>query len=400
MDRVILHSDLNNFYVSVECLYNPELKDKPVAVCGSQSTRHGIVLAKNYIAKKFGVKTGEAIWEAHGKCPGLVVVPPNYSLYLKFSCLPTEIYRSYTDKVEPFGIDECWLDVTDSVKLFGSGVDIAQKIRQRIKTELGVTASVGVSFNKIFAKLGSDMKKPDGLVVISSEEAAGFIETLPVDKVPGVGLVSGMVLSKMGIKTLGDVKKYGQSVLVRRLGKFGTRLFELASGIDRSGVEPVRTVKSVSSEKTLEADTRDKEYLKTYLLEQAEDVGSQLRQKQLRAKTVFIKIKHSDFTQITRQASLEKRSNSAEMLYKSATALLDSYNLDRPVRLIGLGATDLVDADIPVQQELFPENPGQWEKWEKVESALDTIRRKYGTQKISRAAGRRERGRPPEKGGK
>ncbi|HEY8348758.1 MAG TPA: DNA polymerase IV, partial [Clostridia bacterium] len=169
MTRVILHSDLNNFYASVECLYNPEIRSRPVAVCGSQSTRHGIVLAKNQVAKQFGVKTGEAIWEARAKCPDLVIVRPNYVRYLKFSMMARKIYENYTNLVEAFGIDENWLDVTESTRLFGSGKKIADEIRRKIKYELGITASVGVSFNKVFAKLGSDMRKPDATTVITPE---------------------------------------------------------------------------------------------------------------------------------------------------------------------------------------------------------------------------------------
>jgi DNA polymerase-4 len=184
---VILHSDLNNFYASVECLYNPDIRNKPVAVCGSQSTRHGIVLAKNYIAKKYNIKTGEPIWEAKKKCPNLVIVRPNYILYLKFSKLAIDIYKRYTDLIEPFGIDECWLDVTNSVRLFGDGVDIAYKIKEEIKEELGVTASVGVSYNKIFAKLGSDMKKPDAVTEITEENFKDIVWPLPVNNLMYVG---------------------------------------------------------------------------------------------------------------------------------------------------------------------------------------------------------------------
>ncbi|MFP4000046.1 MAG: DNA polymerase IV [Desulfobacterales bacterium] len=394
---MIIHVDMDAFFASVEKLDNPGLADKCVIV-GGVSDR-GVVSAASYEARKFGVKSAMPMYKARRLCPQGVFLAPRQQRYKEISGVIMEILASFSPLVEQVSIDEAYLDITGCDHLFGTSRDIGLRIKEKIKCETKLTCSVGIAPHKFLAKIASDMKKPDGLVVISPEEAAAFIETLPVDKVPGVGLVSGMVLSRMGIKTLGDVKKYGQNVLVRRLGKFGTRLFELAGGIDRSRVEPVRPVKSVSSEKTLAADTRDKEYLKAYLIEQAEDVGSQLRQKQVRAKTVFIKIRHSDFTQITRQASLEPRSNSAEMLYKSAAALLDSYHPDRPVRLIGMGATDLVDAGIPVQQELFSDVPRQREKWEKVESALDAIRQKYGGQKVSRASGRKDSSRPPGKGG-
>ncbi|MDP4109348.1 MAG: DNA polymerase IV, partial [Bacillota bacterium] len=169
MDRVILHADLNNFYASVECLYRPGLREKPVAVGGDPEARHGIILAKNYPAKKLGVKTGEAIWQAKQKCPDLIVLKPDYGLYLRFARMARKIYSDYTDQIEPFGLDEAWLDVTGSVSLFGSGGQIAEEIRARFKRELGLTGSIGVSWNKIFAKLGSDIKKPDAVTPITKE---------------------------------------------------------------------------------------------------------------------------------------------------------------------------------------------------------------------------------------
>lgn len=196
MDRIILHSDLNNFYASVECLYRPELRDKPIAVAGDVENRHGIILAKNYLAKKYEIKTGEAIWEAKQKCHDLVVLPPNFSLYLKFSKLAKQIYADYTDKVEPFGIDESWLDVTGSTRLFGDGIAIAEKIRARMKFELGVTVSIGVSWNKIFAKLGSDMKKPDAITVITKENFKEKVWPLQVDDLLYVGRATAAKLHR------------------------------------------------------------------------------------------------------------------------------------------------------------------------------------------------------------
>ncbi|MFP4193448.1 MAG: DNA polymerase IV [Desulfosalsimonas sp.] len=392
---MIIHVDMDAFFASVEKLDTPELEGECVIVGGISD--RGVVSAASYEARKYGVRSAMPMYKARRLCPNGVFLAPRGWRYKEISGVIMEILGSFSPLVEQVSIDEAYLDITGCDHLFGSARDIGTRIKEKIRNETGLTCSVGIAPYKFLAKIASDMKKPDGLVVISPEEAPAFIESLPVDKVPGVGLVSGMVLSRMGIKTLGDVKKYGQDILVRRLGKFGTRLFELARGIDRSRVEPVRPVKSVSSEKTLPADTKDKQYLKTHLLQQAEDVGRELREKNLRAKTVFIKIKHSDFSQITRQGPLDRRSSSAEMLYETAAALLDAYNPDRQVRLIGLGASDLVDASVPVQQELFSDMPRKWEKWEKVESALDAIRRKYGSQGISRASGRKQQpGQPGE----
>ncbi len=390
---MIVHVDMDAFYASVEKLDNPELRDKCVIVGGISD--RGVVSAASYEARKFGVRSAMPMYMARRLCPHAVFLAPRGGRYKEISGVIMEILRSFSPLVEQVSIDEAYVDITGCENLSGPPREAGRRIKEKIRKETGLTCSVGIAPWKFLAKIASDMEKPDGLVVITSGEAPGFIERLPVDKVPGVGRVSGSVLSQLGIKTLGDVKKYGESTLVRRLGKFGTRLSELARGIDRSRVEPVRPVKSVSSEKTLEVDSRDKDNLKKYLLEQAEEVGRQLRQKRLRARTVFIKIKHSDFTQATRQASLERRSNSAEIFYHAAAALLDAYTAEKSVRLIGLGATDLIDAEIPVQQDLFSDLPRRWEKWEKVETALDAIREKFGTRGISRAGARQNGKRPP-----
>jgi DNA polymerase-4 len=221
MERVILHCDLNSFYASVECLYNPAIRNKPVAVCGRQDLRHGIVLTKNQVAKKFGIITGEAIWQAKQKCPQLVVVNPNYSLYLRFSKEAQELYSRYTDQIESFGIDECWLDVTGSIGLFGSGEMIATEIRERMKQELGITVSVGVSFNKIFAKLGSDLKKPDAVTIITKENYHQIVWPLPVEELLYVGRSTKRKLQNMAITTIGKLAAASPEALRKVLGKWG-----------------------------------------------------------------------------------------------------------------------------------------------------------------------------------
>ncbi len=237
MERVILHSDLNSFYASVECLYNPEIRDKPVAVGGSVEHRHGIILTANPLAKKFyGLKVGEAIWQAKQKCPNLVVVPPNYSLYIRFSKEVREIYKNYTDLIESFGIDEAWLDVTESTKLFGTGEKIANEIRSRIRAELGITASIGVSYNKIFAKLGSDIKKPDATTVITQDNFMDVAWPLPVNDLLYVGRSTFKKLVNVGILTIGDLANSPLTFLKKLLGKWGEYLWTFANGYDSSPV--------------------------------------------------------------------------------------------------------------------------------------------------------------------
>ena len=247
MQRVILHCDMNNFYASVECMLNPELKNKPVAVCGSVEERHGIVLAKNYAAKAFGVSTGEAIWQAKQKCQNLVIVEPHYEQYMKFSKLARGIYGRYTDQIEPYGMDECWLDVTGS-GCMGTGFEIADEIRRTVKFELGLTISAGVSFNKIFAKLGSDMKKPDAITCIEADSFQEKIWCLPASDLLGVGRATEKVLSGYGIHTIGELAATSDDFLKCRLGKNGLAIKKYANGLDDSPVmrsDYVSPVKSI-----------------------------------------------------------------------------------------------------------------------------------------------------------
>ncbi|MFP3981931.1 MAG: DNA polymerase IV [Desulfobacterales bacterium] len=385
---MILHVDMDAFFASVEKLDNPELADKCVIV-GGVSDR-GVVSAASYEARKFGVRSAMPMYRARQLCPHGVFVAPRGWRYKEISRVVMGILHGFSPLVEPVSIDEAYVDISGCENLFGGPEAIGRQLKEKIRSRTGLSCSVGIAPVRFLAKIASDMDKPDGLVVIARQQVSDFLEDLPVKKVPGVGRVSGEVLSRLGIKTLGDVRKYGEAGLIRHLGKFGTRLAELARGIDRSGVKPVRPVKSVSSEKTLAEDTRDKAYLKKYLLEQAEDVGRQLRGKNLRARTVFIKVKHSDFTQATRQAPMARPAHSAEFLYRAAADLLDAYSLDRPARLVGLGAAELIDAQTPVQQTLFGESSDGLEKWEKIDSALDAIRERFGRGGIRRAASREE----------
>ena len=247
MDRVILHIDMNNFYASVETLYDPSLKDIPMAVGGDKERRHGIVLAKNMLAKAKGVKTAEALWEAERKCPGIKFVPPHFERYAKYSRLAKEIYMQYTDMVESFGLDECWLDVTGSRRLFGSGREIAEEIRARVKDELGLTVSIGVSFNKIFAKLGSDYKKPDAVTAFTRENFKELVWPLPAADLLFVGKSTQEALRKYGIYTIGDAAKADRKLLKRLFGKAGEQLSMYANGEDRSPVRRVNEHEEIKS---------------------------------------------------------------------------------------------------------------------------------------------------------
>lgn len=238
MERIILHSDINSCFASIECMLDPSLKGKPVAVAGSAENRHGIILAKSQEAKAFGVQTAETIWQAKAKCPELIIIEPHYNEYVKYSGKVRDIYRRYTDLIEPFGLDEAWLDVSGSTRLFGSGEKIANKIRETVKFELGLTVSIGVSFSKVFAKLGSDMKKPDAVTVISREDFKNKVWPLPASAMIGVGRATAAKLSSFGVHTLGELAACEREWLIKHFGKCGNELWTFANGIDSSRVKP------------------------------------------------------------------------------------------------------------------------------------------------------------------
>ena len=280
MDRVILHIDMNNFYASVETLYDPSLRDVPMAVGGDRERRHGIVLAKNMLAKAKGVKTAEALWEAERKCPGIRFVPPHFDRYAKYSRLAKSIYAQYTDMVESFGLDECWLDVTGSTRLFGSGREIAEEIRLRIREELGLTVSVGVSFNKIFAKLGSDYRKPDAVTEITRENFREIVWPLDAGALLFVGKSTQAALRKYGMRTIGDVAQADRRLLRRLLGKNGEQLSIYANGEDMAPVARIgeaEELKSVSNSTTAIHDLRDDGEIRAELYMLSESVAHRLQ---------------------------------------------------------------------------------------------------------------------------
>ncbi|MEG2454505.1 MAG: DNA polymerase IV, partial [Clostridia bacterium] len=280
MDRVILHCDMNNFYASVECVLNPELQGKPVAVCGDPKKRHGIVLAKSQSAKKFGVKTGDAVWQAIKKCPNLIVVAPHHEEYVRYSEIVFKIYTTITDRVESFGIDECWLDVTESIKMFGSGEKIADMLRERVKKETGLTISVGVSFTKIFAKLGSDYKKPDATTVITRENYKQLVWPLPILELLMIGKSSAERLKKLNINTIGDLAKTDRTLLNRHFGIVADKMIDNASGIEREEVKLYydnHIPKSVGHGTTTSKDITNVDSAKVVIYALSEMVATRLR---------------------------------------------------------------------------------------------------------------------------
>ena len=297
MERIILHSDMNNFYASVECLYNPDLRGKPVAVAGDPEARHGIVLAKNEEAKRFGVQTGDPLWMAKQKCPDIVFTPPHYDRYMQFSAAARKIYGEYTDQVEPYGLDECWLDVTGSMKLFGDGKTIADELRHRIRQELGVTVSVGVSYNKIFAKLGSDMKKPDATTVITSERFKEIVWPLPVSDLLYVGRATHQKLKRYYIKTIGDLAAADRRFLQCLLGQNGLMLWKFANGLDTSPVSNIGAkslIKSIGNSTTAPRDLVTDEDIKITLYVLCESVSARMREYGFVCDTVQLGVRDNE----------------------------------------------------------------------------------------------------------
>lgn len=379
--RTILHCDLNNFFASVECKMNPQLKNVPVAVCGSVEERRGIVLAKNELAKACGVKTAEAIWQAQQKCKNLVIVPPQMHLYEEYSKKVYEIYTRYTDMIEPFGIDECWLDVTGSIRLFGSGEEIANKIRETVKKELGLTISVGVSFNKIFAKLGSDMKKPDAVTVIPYESFREKIWGLPCSDMIGVGRATKAKLDRYYIKTLGQLAKTPVDFLQRTFGVMGIELWKYANGKDNSPVchqNYKREIKSVGNSITLPYDLKNDNDVWLVMFSLAKSVCERMRKDFLCAKGVSIWVKTPDLHSREFQTKLDSPVRTSIQLATAGFELFkENYKWETDVRAIGIRANSVISSFLPRQLN-FLEDSKKIENLEKIEDAVDSLKKRYG----------------------
>ncbi len=380
---MILHIDMDAFYASVEQADNPELAGKCVII-GGRSPR-SVVSAASYEARRFGVRSAMPMFSAKKKCPHAVILPVRMDRYKAVSKQIMDIFKDFSPLVEQVSIDEAYMDVTGCDPIHKSPENIARQIKMRIRNTFNLTCSVGIAPNKFLAKIASDLEKPDGLTVIPPDAVDGFITGLPIEKVPGVGEKTFQKLAAMGIKCLGDVKQYPQKTLVARLGKYGFRLMDLARGVDLSPVSPHNEAKSVGSEETFEKDTGEKDFLKACLLTHAEDVGRNLRKKHLKAKTVILKIKYDDFSQVTRSFRLKIPTQSARNIYKAAVQLLDGHPLKKKVRLIGVSGSNLLPEDTPFQKTLFEEVRDKTESWEKIEQVVDTISEKYGENMVLKA---------------
>lgn len=387
--RTILHCDCNNFFASVELLKFPELRDKPVAVAGDPEGRHGIILAKNLIAKRYGVQTAETVWQAKRKCPGLILLPPHHDEYNAMSKQVNEIYLSVTDQVEPFSVDESWLDVTGSRRLFGDGKTIADELRRRVREELGITISVGVSDNKSWAKLGSDYKKPDATTVITRENVADTLYPLPVQDMLFVGHAAAEVLRRHGITTIGLLAASPLESLTRWLGKQGESLHAMANGLDDA---PVRrwgegeAVKSVGNGMTFPHDLIGEEAWKAGLMPLCDSVGSRLRAQHLKCRTVTVQIKDPQLKVISRQKTLPMPTCLTKVIFREALSILQGcWRKDAPIRLLTVTASSLCGeceeetAQLSFLTDVKPDDPRQ----AKIEQAVDGVRRRFGKNSIA-----------------
>lgn len=381
MSRIILHSDCNCFYASVECALNPALKGKPVAVSGNPEKRHGIILAKSEEAKKFGVKTGEAIWQAKKKCPQLITLPPNFSKYVEYSKSVKEIYYKYTDMVESFGLDEAWLDVTGSTRLFGNGYKIAQKIRSRIKKELDITVSIGVSYNKIFAKLGSDYKKPDAVTLINKSNYKHMVWSLPAEDLLYVGSATKKKLNSLGIFTIGQIANTPVDILKKNLGKWGQMLHSFANGNDTSTVAlygETSPVKSIGNSTTSPRDLKDITDVKIIMGVLADSVARRMREQGLSCMLVSITVRDNSLCSFTRQKKLLSYTDITSEILSTALALFkESYSWKKPIRSLGLSVSELTCKDSGTQLSLFEDNKKRLRQ-ESLDKTTDALKNRFG----------------------
>lgn len=393
-DRIVMHSDMNSFYASVEQAEHPELRGKPVAVAGKKELRHGIILTKSKEAKAYGVKTAEAIWEARMKCPDLIVVPPDYKLYQKYSSMARMIYYQYTDLVEPFGLDEAWLDLTGSLALHGgNALYVAEEISERVKAELGVTVSIGVSWNKVYAKFGSDYKKPDAITVIDRSNYHDIVWSAPVRNLIYVGPATERKLHSSGIDTIGQLAHASDYYLDTRFGKVGRMIRDFARGVDPSPVKPLnpdridadRMIKSYGNGLTAPHDITTPGDAKALLWLLSESVGQRLREDGMRAGVVSIGVRSGiDLTGFSRQVKLRQPTAATNTIAKSAWALLRSnaqLDKDHPVRALHVRASSLVPMADDVQLSLFETED---RRLEDLDLAIDRLRRRFGNTVIQR----------------
>ncbi len=389
MKRIIFHIDQNCYFASVEMISRPELKNVPMAVAGDAKVRHGIILAKNEPAKKYGIKTAEAIWQAQAKCPDLVLVDAHHEKYEFYSQKLREMYSEYTDRVEPFGLDECWLDMTGIVKDYEEAEEIALEIRNRVREEFKLTCSVGISFNKVFAKLGSDYKKPDATTVFSDTNWKQKIWPLPVSDLLFVGKHTADKLSKINVKTIGDLAATDGEFISRYLGKAGVVLWEYANGMDDAPVAESgykRIPKSVGNSTTTAEDMTSDRQIERTLHMLSESVAERLRKHGLKGTVVQITVRDRDLGIYEKQGILYKATDDAKEIYTAAKKLFnDSYDWSKGVRSIGVRCTKLVRADSGEQLSIFQEAKKS-ERDDRLNKAIDDINRRYGTSVIKSAS--------------
>lgn len=378
---------MNGFFASVELLDYPELRNVPMAVCGNPDGRRGIILAKNQHAKECGVMTAETLWQAKQKCPNLQCVPPHMEKYKHYSRLINQIYARYTDMVEVFSIDESWLDVTRSLKLFGDGKTIADHIRKTVREELGLTLSAGVSYNKIFAKMGSEYKKPDQTTVITRENYKDILWPLPVEQMFFVGAVAAEKLHRIGIQTIGDLASAHRNILTELLGKQGSMLWDYANGLDEAPVSPSEErekIKSVGNGVTFHRNLVGEDDISVAVVGLADKVTARLRKLQLKARGVKVEIKDPGFQVISRQQQLPFPSNSSSEINKKAMEIIKAnWKLSKPIRLMTITAINLEDEDAPEQMDIFSAMGEDREREEKLDRAIDDIRKKYGEKSVA-----------------
>ncbi|MGN0522028.1 MAG: DNA polymerase IV [Eubacterium sp.] len=385
MEKQILHIDCNKFYASVECLLHPELRDKPVAVGGSEKERHGIILTKNEIAAKYNLHAGEPIWQAKQKCPGLIIVEPSFPVYIEFSKKIRAILEDYTDLIEPFGLDESWIDVTGDWKK--TGVEIAQEIKERVKKEIGITVSVGVSFNKIFAKLGSDYKKPDAVTVITKENFKEIVWPLPCSDLLMIGSATKKKLNSYGIYTIGDLANSDTKFLRSILGKNGETLQRFAKGLDTSPVmhkDASQNIKSIGNSTTTHRDLVTNDDVKIIFTVLAESVAQRMREHGLKGTTVAISVRTKSLNTFTRQCKLSAPTNVSNEIIKEAMKLFtNNYSWSEPVRSVGISVTDF-DFESAIQFDLSG-SVEKREKLERLEMSIDRLKKRYGNYCVQKA---------------
>ncbi len=387
MARVILHADLNNFYASVACLKEPIWQEEPLAVCGDPSVRHGIVLAKNMPAKKLGIQTGQVIWQAKQLCPDLITVAPDVEQILAFSKQVRGIFSRYTSHVQPFGADEAWLDLSEPSMTIQKGYCIANHIRHTIREETGLTVSIGVSDNRIFAKLGSDLKKPDAVTVICQENRKTVLDPLPVGELLFVGKATTAKLHQIGIYNIGQLARVDVQVLKGILGKPGVTLSRFANGDDVSPILPTAatpTVKSVGNSLTTAKDLTTYEEAKITLFGLCDSVASRLRKKTLWGSSIQISMRDHTLATTQRQCTVPCTNSSYDLFHEAYGLLRHHWNQKNPLRSLGVSVTNLSYADGEMQMSLLPKDALR-QKHAMVEQTMDQLRARFGHASIGRA---------------